>query len=298
MLEIYRQVRAVAPSDDPVMVVGETGTGKELVARALHDLSQRNRKPFLAVNAAALSETLFESELFGHERGAFSDARSEKPGLLEIAHQGTFYCDELPALSLGCQAKVLRVIEDGRVIRVGGVHSRPAAPRWIGSCQAIVPQTGIGRGIRDDLWYRLAGAIILLPPLRERAGDIPLLVAHFLTLRGYPSDWFEDAALEALGAAPWRGNVRELQRVVGRLVLSYDGNRITASAVRWELDGATDATATRQRTELLATLEAHAWNCHRTAQALGIARGTLYRRLRAAGLERPGKVSRVFSERS
>jgi two-component system NtrC family response regulator len=298
MLEVHRHVRAIASSDDPVMLVGETGTGKELVARALHDLSPRGRNTFLAVNASALPDTLFESELFGHERGAFSDARSEKPGLLEVAHPGTLYFDELGSLSSPSQAKVLRVIEDGRAMRVGGVQNRPAAPRWIASCQAIDPRSQVGRGIREDLWYRLTGAIILLPPLRDRVSDIPLLVAHFLALRGYPTDWFEDAALALLAAARWRGNVRELQRVVGRLLAGHNGNRITAGAVRQELATAADPAAARERFELLVTLETHDWNVSRAARARGIARGTLYRRLQAAGLERPPKVSRVFNERS
>jgi DNA-binding NtrC family response regulator len=136
MKEVYRLVRRVAPTDLPVLIVGETGTGKELVARALHSLSGR-RGELVVVNAAAVPENLFESELFGHERGAFSDARTAKPGLLELADRGTFFCDEVSALPVACQAKLLRVIEDGLVRRVGGIQSRSAKVRWIGACQSV-----------------------------------------------------------------------------------------------------------------------------------------------------------------
>jgi len=292
MREVYRLVRQAAPSDVPVAVVGETGSGKELVARALHELSPRRDRPFVAINTAALPDALFESELFGHERGAFSDAKREKAGLVEIADHSTLYLDELGALSDTCQAKLLRVIEEGMVRRVGGVTLRPAAPRWVVSCQARDPMSRIGRGIREDLWQRVSGAIITLPPLRQRAGDIPLLVAHFLTLRGYPADWFEDGGVELLAAAPWRGNVRELRQVVSRLVLEHAGDRVSAGAVRRELEEATRSGRVIPRVEppapsveeLLAICEAHGWHAPRIAAALGVGRTTLFKRLKAWGV--------------
>ena len=292
MRDVYRLVRRVAPLDDPVAIVGETGTGKELVAQALHALSPRRGRPLVALNAVAVPESVFESELFGHERGAFSDAKREKAGLVEIAHRGTLYLDELGALSEACQAKLLRVIEEGMARRVGGVTLRPAAPRWVVSCQARDPMSRIGRGIREDLWQRVSGAIITLPPLRQRAGDIPLLVAHFLTLRGYPADWFEGAGVEFFGAAPWRGNVRELKQVVGRLVLSHDGKRVSADAVRRELEGETRSGRAIPIAEpptpavdaLVAICEANGWQTPRIAAALGVGRTTLFKRLKAWGV--------------
>jgi DNA-binding NtrC family response regulator len=292
MREVYRLVRRVAPTELPVVVVGETGVGKELVARALHQLSPRRAGPFVAVNAAALPDTLVESELFGHARGAFSGAGAEKPGLLELAHRGTFFCDELAALAPAQQAKLLRVVEEGTVRRLGGLTARPAAPRWVVTCQDYDAVHNRAKGVREDLWFRLSGAVVRLPPLRQRASDIPALVAHFLAAGGVDSRRVHAKALEVLMAAPWPGNVRELKQVLGRLVLAGDGAAITAAAVRQELGSAAEPWRSRERAELIGILEANCWNLRRAARALGVARGTLYRWLRATGLERPAKVSR------
>jgi transcriptional regulator of acetoin/glycerol metabolism len=202
------------------------------------------------------------------------------------------YLDELGTLSNPCQAKLLRVIEEGMVRRVGGVILRAAAPRWVVSCQARDPVSRIGGGIREDLWQRVSAAIVTLPPLRQRSGDIPLLVAHFLTLRGYPADWLDDVGMQLLAAAPWRGNVRELKQVVGRLVLSHDGQRVPGDAVRRELEGATRSSRviptaeppTPTVEELVAICEAHGWQAPRIATALGVGRTTLFKRLKAWGV--------------
>ncbi len=298
MEHVYRLVRRAASSELPVTIVGETGVGKELVARAVHDLSPRRSGPFVAVNAAALPETLFESELFGHERGAFSDARAAKPGLLEVAHRGTFFCDEIATLSPASQAKLLRVVEEGVTRRVGGLAARPAAPRWIVTCQAQGAVRHVAKGLREDLWYRLCAVVILVPPLRDRRSDIPALIAHFLAGHEFDPGGLNPSAVELLVAAPWLGNVRELKQVVARLALGANGSRITPDAVRGELHCSSDPSHNRARTELLDVVEAHDWNLQCAARTLGIARGTLYRRMRAVGLERPAQVSRVFTERS
>jgi DNA-binding NtrC family response regulator len=297
MREVYRLVRRVAPTELPVVVVGETGVGKELVARALHALSPRRQGPFVAVNAAALPETLLESELFGHARGAFSGAGAEKPGLLELAHRGTFFCDELAALAPAQQAKLLRVVEEGTVRRLGGLAARPAAPRWVVTCQEYDAGHNRAKGVREDLWYRLSGAVVRVPPLRDRPSDVPALVAHVLAAADVDPGRVHPQALEVLMAAPWPGNVRELKQVLGRLVLSVDGAAITTAAVQGELQHPADPAWSRERADLVVVLEASGWDMRRAARALGVSRSTLYRRLRTAGVRRPARVSHVFLER-
>jgi DNA-binding NtrC family response regulator len=295
MRDVYRMVRQVAPLDDPVAIVGETGTGKELVARALHQASERASRPLAVINAATLPETLFESELFGHTRDAFSGARHEKPGLVETAHESTLYLDELGAVPAVAQAKLLRVIEDGTARRVGGLLARPARPRWVVSAQGWAACGVVGAGVRPDLWHRLAAVVIALPPLRERRDDVPLLADAFLRERGLDLSHLDEAALARLAGHDWPGNVRELRRVVGRLSLRCNGGRITAAMVRAELrpGRATDAlppTAAPLRTlaEALRDAEREAIDAAlaraggsraQAAELLGISEATLYRRL-------------------
>jgi DNA-binding NtrC family response regulator len=188
---------------------------------------------------------------------------------------------------LASQAKLLRVVEEGVVRRVGGLTARPAAPRWIVTCQECNPQSNVGQGLRRDLWYRLSAIVIRIPPLRDRRSDIPALVAHFLRMQHFDPERFERSALDLLAAAPWHGNVRELKQVTVRLALGANGSHVTAVAVRRELQAPGDPSHTSGRSEMLRVLEAHEWNLQRAARALGVARGTLYRRLRAVGLERP-----------
>jgi len=297
MREVFRMVRLAAPTELPIAIVGETGTGKELVARAIHKLSRRSRGPFLPVNAAAVPLGLFESELFGHEEGAFSDARKAKPGLIEIAHAGTLFCDELTALSYESQAKLLRAVEEGAVRRVGGITVRAAAPRWLVSCQGFQNGSRMGRGVREDLWHRVSSAIIALPPLRDRTSDIPDLVAAFIAEAGGRVDRLEQSALDVLMAAPWPGNVRELRQAIFRLVLGANGGRITAANAKREVRGAHENGRRRgpERSELLRVLTGYRWNLRRAAGEFGVARGTLYRWLHDVGLERP-RMSRVFNE--
>ncbi len=300
MRAVYRAVRRLAPLDCAVMIIGETGTGKELVAAALHDLSGRPRARFVAVNAPALPTTLFESEMFGHARGAFSDARDERPGLVELAHGGTLYLDELGALSEPCQAKLLRVVEERRARRVGDLRARPAAPRWVASCQSLDEATGCARGLREDLWYRLSEEVVMLPPLRDRREDIPTLVTHFLDSERRPSPQVEPAALELLVGASWRGNVRELKHMVSRLAANAHDRRITAAHVRHMICRPSDSRRERERAMLLSFCADHGWEARRVARAMGMGLSTLYRRLMEAGIslreERDSRSSRRIPE--
>ena len=283
MKDVYRLVRRVAPTDLPVLIVGETGTGKELVARAIHELSDRLLHPFVAVNAAAIPESLFESELFGHERGAFSDARAEKPGLLQVANKGSFFCDEVTALPSACQAKLLRAMEEGCVRRLGGLRPRPAAPRWVAACQRT-------DGLREDLRHRLTGVVVRLPPLRERASDIPALAWHFLARLDHGALDLGPDAMSLLASHIWPGNVRELRMAVCRAVVLRRDSVIDEAAIELALgDGAPSRAGGRDcsAASLQQVLLDHGGDTTAAARALGIARSTFYERLRRVGLAPP-----------
>jgi transcriptional regulator with GAF, ATPase, and Fis domain len=218
MQEIVAFIRKIAGNDASVLVLGESGTGKELVARAIHQHSPRAGKPFVAVNCGALSETLLESELFGHERGAFTGAVREKPGRFELADGGTIFLDEIAETSEAFQVKLLRVVQDGSLERVGGTRTMKVNVRVIAATNRDLRQAVGEKKFREDLYYRLNVFAIHLPPLRKRAGDIPLLVRHFM---GLESSGMECSAIvmDVLRSHPWRGNVRELQSVLKRAVL-------------------------------------------------------------------------------
>jgi transcriptional regulator with PAS, ATPase and Fis domain len=294
MREVYRLVRQAAPLNSPVLILGETGTGKELVARALHNLSARARLPFVAVNAAAIAESIFESELFGHERGAFSDAKTSKQGLAEIAHGSTLYLDELDSLAPRLQAKLLRVIEDGVARRVGGTALRPAAPRWLASCQTT--ETAVSSCIRRDLWYRLAAVVLELPPLRMRRADISALVGHFMRLYGMDACCLDADVLTLLCSAPWPGNVRQLQHVVERLAMAGRTASITASVAEAILNTAPESRRSSQaresadqgwqveRARYLTVITKYGGDASSVAASLSVTRSTLFRRLRTLGL--------------
>jgi DNA-binding NtrC family response regulator len=295
MRDVYALVRAVAPTDLPVMIVGETGTGKELVARAVHALSPQASGPFVPVNAAAVAPTLFESEFFGHERGAFSDARAAKPGLLELAHGGTFFCDELGALSDAGQAKLLRAIEEGEVWRVGAQAPRPAAARWVAAFQSVGGDLGLNSPVRPELWHRLAGAVINMPPLRNRRSDIPMLTASFVSEAfrryGHGPEQIEAAAIDVLLSYGWPGNVRELRMVVRRGVSLETGASLARSTVEAALGPASDRAGVREpghsAPALRRLLEAYGGDTEAAARAAGIGRSTLYLWLKQAGLRPP-----------
>ncbi|MBR9981618.1 MAG: sigma-54-dependent Fis family transcriptional regulator [Desulfatitalea sp.] len=210
---VLNQIIKVAPTDAIVLIVGETGTGKELVAHSIHRHSRRQAKPFLAMNCAAIPEGLLESELFGHEKGAFTGATSRKPGKVELAGEGTLFLDEIGDMPLETQAKMLRALEEKRIVRVGGIHPIPVAARFIAATNKNLPEL-VKQGLfRQDLFYRLNVFVIQLPTLRERREDIPLLAEHFLD-QNAPDKQFAPATMHLLTSHAWPGNVRELQNAI------------------------------------------------------------------------------------
>ena len=230
MRAVVDRIRAVSSSSSTILIVGESGTGKELVARAIHDLSQRKGRPFVAINCGAIAESLLESEMFGHVKGAFTDARQSRAGVIEQAHQGTLLLDEIGEMSLGMQVKLLRVIQERRVRRVGGSDETPVDVRVIAATHRDLMQMVREGTFREDLYYRIDVIQLPLPPLRERLDDIPLLVAEFSgrlsQSGGIPKRAFSAAAMSALMRHPWPGNVRELENVVERAMTLALGDTV------------------------------------------------------------------------
>jgi transcriptional regulator with GAF, ATPase, and Fis domain len=227
MRQLCDRIRKVAPSDCTVLIGGETGTGKEVVARAIHQNSPRARQPFVAVNCAALTESLLESELFGHERGAFTGAAAQKKGRFEIADRGTLFLDEVGELAPALQAKLLRALQLHEFERVGGTRTIKVDVRVLAATnQDLAAAVAAGR-FRQDLWYRLNVVSVTVPPLRARRSDIPMLAAHFAAKygRGRPIE-LSPEALDALDAYDWPGNVRELENAIERAVVLGASNRI------------------------------------------------------------------------
>jgi DNA-binding NtrC family response regulator len=242
MQRLYRLVAQVARTTTTVLITGESGTGKELIARAIHRQGPRRDKPFVAVNPAAIAETLMESELFGHEKGAFTGAYQRKLGKFELAQGGTLFLDEIATLRPELQAKLLRVLQEREIERVGSGQAIKIDVRIISATNADVPAAVAAGSFREDLYYRLNVVHLTVPPLRERTDDIPLLVAHF-TRRynhefGKRIEGLTPEALDALRAYRWPGNVRELQNVVERSLVLVDGPTIGVddlpSSCRWE----------------------------------------------------------------
>jgi DNA-binding NtrC family response regulator len=230
MRRVYEAITRVADSTSTVMIRGESGTGKELVARAIVSLGARATKPFVSINCAALPENLIESELFGHEKGAFTDARTARAGHIELAHTGTLFLDEIATLGLALQSKLLRVLEDRAVTRIGGNTAKKIDFRLITATNEDLEEMVHTGRFREDLYYRINVVPIALPALRERAGDIPLLIDHFLRIycaqNGVPLKRLDPEVIEILEEDPWPGNVRELENLVQRLVLMVDGPTI------------------------------------------------------------------------
>src|SRR5580692_9348376 len=228
--EVWNSVRIVAPTDSAVLIQGETGTGKELVAKAIHEESLRRRGPFVKVNCAAMPAGLLESELFGHERGAFTGALAQTTGRFHLADQGTLFLDEIGDLPLELQPKLLRVLQEQEFERLGGGRTVRVDVRLIAATNEDLQQMCLQRRFRADLFYRLNVFPISIPPLRQRREDIPLLVGHFLRIlaprvnKEVPE--IEDEALEFLVRQEWPGNVRELQNVIERAVIRSSGQRL------------------------------------------------------------------------
>ncbi|MEE8201887.1 MAG: sigma-54 dependent transcriptional regulator [Candidatus Acidoferrales bacterium] len=231
MRGLFESIRRVARSSSTVVIRGESGTGKELVARAIHDLSQRRDRAFISVNCAALPETLMEAELFGYEKGAFTGATATKEGRVELAHRGTLFLDEIGILTPAVQSKLLRVLEEHTLMRLGGTRAVKVDFRLLTATNEDLEELVRQRRFREDLYYRIHVVPLLVPPLRERVDDIPLLVDYFVRVYCAVNHLLpkrvDDEVLEALKRYPWPGNVRELENAVQRMVLMSDGELIT-----------------------------------------------------------------------
>jgi DNA-binding NtrC family response regulator len=232
MRSVVARIRAVAGSSSTVLILGESGTGKEVVARAIHDLSPRKNRPFVAINCGAIAESLLESEMFGHVKGAFTDARQARAGVIEQANQGTLLLDEIGEMPLSMQVKLLRVIQERRVRRVGAVDETPVDVRLIAVTHRDLLQMVREGTFREDLYYRIDVIQVPIPPLRERLEDIPLLVAEFqarlLRRGGVPKRVFSPQAMSAFMRHAWPGNVRELENVVERSLTLAQGDTVSA----------------------------------------------------------------------
>ena len=283
-------IEQVAQLSEPVLITGETGTGKELVARALHDAAGRPARPFVAVNCGALPDALIESELFGHQRGAFTGAITEKAGLFEEADGGTIFLDEIGDLPLPAQSRLLRCLEFGEVRRIGSTKARRVSVRVVTATNRSLP-VDVGRGVfRHDLYYRLAVLCRHVPSLRERPGDLGLLAQHFLERIGdCRVRHVGVTAVRRLRQYDWPGNVRELRSAIVRSVIYATSDTLSEHEVALALADAPPATRdgpppSSHSTDYLHILAAHRWNRTESARALGVSRSTLWRRLRRAGL--------------
>ena len=304
-------IARVAQTDARVLVSGESGTGKELVAAAIHDASARSGNPFVRVNCAAIPRDLVESEMFGHERGAFTGATQSRIGRFELAHGGTLFLDEVGDLSAEAQAKLLRAIEIGEIHRVGGGRNIRVNVRIIAATNQDLARAVAEGRFREDLYFRLNVVPIALPPLRERRGDIVPLVQHFaerhLRVTGHPRVTWSPDALQALRAYSWPGNVRELANIVERMAILHPGATITAAEISEVLQtetrqtaqptatppptvGAlTDALDRYEREIILNALESASGNIAEAARRLNTDRPNLYRRMKRLGIE-PSRV--------
>jgi DNA-binding NtrC family response regulator len=294
MQPVLELISRVGPSDANVLITGEPGSGKEVVARTLYAISTRAPKPMVTVNAGGLSEGVFESELFGHVKGAFTDAKVDRVGRFELADTGTLFLDEIANVPMNLQAKLLRVLEVGEMERVGSSKTKRVDVRVISATNANLPEEVNNGRFRQDLLFRLNTIEIHLPPLRDRKEDIMPLAMHFLGLhaRRYRKAiaGFDPNAVQAMQEHPWQGNVRELNHVVERAVLLAQGNYIRASEFALR---AGPITATRMEDMSLEEVEAflikkalarYGGNVSHAANALGLSRSALYRRLQRFGL--------------
>jgi DNA-binding NtrC family response regulator len=301
MEQLMAQVGRVAASETRVCILGETGTGKELVARTLHEKSPRRAGPFVTLNCAAVPAELIESELFGHEKGAFTGAAGRHAGKFEQAHRGTLFLDEIGDMPLAMQAKLLRVLEEGEIERVGGDRAIAVDVRVVVATHRNLDELVRQNAFRQDLYHRIYVFPLTLPPLRERLDDIPALAQHFTRQVTEQNGWKEKSftreAIEELKRYSWPGNVRELRNVVERLLLLAGGELVDAAAVRLALPqtgGATGLPASGtlaervlafEREVLLAELKRHNHHMTNVARALGLERSHLYKKCQQLGID-------------
>ena len=295
MREVFRLIERAGPTEQPILIQGESGTGKELVARALHRSSSRANKHLVVINCAALPDTLLESELFGHEKGAFTGAINTKQGLFELADHGTLFIDEIGEMSGSLQAKLLRVLEDGSMRRVGSLKERRVNVRLLAATNRNMAEEVRAGRFREDLYYRINVMSLQLPPLRQRTGDLPLLVERFLG-RGWT---IEPDALDAMERYSWPGNVRQLQNAIQRAkIMADDGlirltnlpSEIVSPAAAYAVSpmaAAREMTAQLGPAEVVEALRQQRGNKARAAKALGINRRSMYRLLEKYGIQSP-----------
>jgi transcriptional regulator with GAF, ATPase, and Fis domain len=312
---VFDSIRKVATTGVPVLILGESGTGKEMVARAIHQRSGRHYGPFVAINCSAIPDTLLESELFGHEKGAFTGAVARRPGRFELADGGTLFLDECGDLPLDVQVKLLRVLQEREFERVGGQDTIRVDVRVVSATHRDLEQQIADGKFREDLYYRLNVFPVRLPPLRERLEDLPRLVEHFVAkfnrVTGKSVRGFDATALGALSQYAWPGNVRELENVVERAIIVARGPDVTAADLDFgrravhapvptpahgtplnslQSTGANAHPLTarlheQEKNEIVAAIDRNQGNIAGAARALGINRSTLYYRLRKHGLE-------------
>ena len=314
--QVLDTIEKVAPTPARVLITGENGTGKELVARAIHNLSPRAEGPFVEVNCAAIPTELIESELFGHVKGSFTGAVGDRAGKFELADGGTLFLDEIGDMSLSAQAKVLRALQEGVISRVGSGKTLAMDVRVIAATNKKLDSEIAAGRFREDLLYRLNVVPIVVPPLRERRGDIPQLVRHFVEelgrATGLPSRGFEEGALEHLAQHDWPGNIRELKNAVERLLILAPGRAVTSADVERIATGPSGGTGAgvgtmggdggalfqsatfeefklaAEKAFLVAKLQEHDWNVSETARTLEMPRSNLYKKIERYGLVREG----------
>ncbi len=312
MQEVFHTMTKVAKVDATVLITGESGTGKELVARAIHRKSRRSRRPFVAVNCSAIPQTLVESEFFGHERGAFTDARESRPGKFELADTGTLFLDEVGDLAVDAQPKLLRALQERQVMRLGTRNTRRVDVRVIAATNKELEEEVARAAFREDLYWRLNVVQIRLPALRERREDLSLLIDHFLSRinreLGLTVEKIAPEARQLLLDYPWPGNVRELENTLCHAMILCDGECLDAASLPGRILGETDsrpgrplsdldllqlADAVREATErlekrmIVSRLAAHRGNRTATAESLGVSRKTLFNKMRHYGLGDP-----------
>ncbi len=308
LIEALRdQIALAAPTDSYVLITGENGTGKELVARQIHLRSRRSRQPFIEVNCAAIPEELIESELFGHEKGAFTGATERRRGKFELADGGTIFLDEIADMSLKTQAKILRILQEHRFERVGGSEQIPTDVRVIAATNKNLREEIAANRFREDLFFRLNVIPLFVPPLRDRAGDIPGFIAFFSRSfsdrSGLPAREFTAEAIELLQQYSWPGNVRELKNIVERLMIMTRAREVTGIDVRntltiepprtdpwaglFETNDYREARAAFERAFLIRKLEEAGWNISRAAEAVNMERSNLHRKIKALAIELP-----------
>jgi len=304
MQSVFSSIRKVATTDAPVLILGESGTGKEMAALATHRRSSRKEGPFVAINCSAIPETLLESELFGHEKGAFTGAHVQRKGRIEMANGGTLFLDEIGEIPLPLQVKLLRFLQEQHIERVGGRQSIEADTRIVAATNADL-RKGLAEGrFREDLYYRLAVVVIHLPSLREREGDVRLVAQEFLQRfaaeQGKEGLSFEPDAIKAMSRHSWPGNVRELENRVKRAVIMAEGKRISSEDLELRNPIVSPAAASLkeareavEREMITMALRKHNGKIAPAAAELGVSRPTLYELMEKLGIHRPDREAKV-----